>query len=187
MSHSERAPQHTALAYEIAADPHWVTAGSTRQGGPLALPERQATRSNAGTPLNLTVYDLALDLDHDLAEFAQRHGDSAEIPTGRTAVADYAARISERTDAARVGYEELRLLHDLRAALAIGDADSLLGKLACPACKCWSLVGVRTPAGSWGATCRVLRCATEPGVPRVHSLAAVVRYHLTDRRHSSAA
>lgn len=187
MSHPERAPQPTALAYEIASDPHWVTAGSARQGGPLALPERRATRSSASTPLNLTVYDLALELDHDLAEFAQQHNDGAEIPTGRTAVAEYAARLAERTDAARVGYEELRLLHDLRAALTIGDADDLLGKLACPACNCWSLLGVRTPEGSWSATCRVLRCATEPGVPRTHTLAAVVRHHLADHRNSSAA
>lgn len=187
MSHPERAPQHTALAYEIASDPHWVTAGSTRHGGPQALPERRATRSTAGTPLNLSVYDLALELDQDLAEFAQRHGGDAEIPTGRTAVADYAARLAERSDAARVGYEELSLLHDLRAALTIGDADDLLGKLACPSCQCWSLVGTRTPTGAWAAACRVVRCAVEPGQPRVHSLGAVVRHHLANRRDSSAA
>jgi hypothetical protein len=187
MSHPERAPQRTALAYEIVNDPHWVTAGSTRLDGPLALPERRATRSEAGTPLNLSVYDLAHDLDQDLAEFTHRHGVDLDIPTGRTAVADYAARLAERDEAARADYEELHLLHDLRAALTIGNADGILGKMACPACRCWSLVGTRTPSGAWAATCRVQRCAVEPGVPRVHSLRVVVRHHVNPRRDTRAA
>ncbi|MEW2302053.1 hypothetical protein AB0958_19105 [Streptomyces sp. NPDC006655] len=187
MSQPERAPHRTALAYEIASDPHWVTAGSTRQGGPLELPERRATRSSAGTPYNLTVYDLALELDSDLAEFAERHSVDVEIPTGRTAVADYAARLAERGGAARAEYEELCFLHDLRAALAIGDADDLLGKLVCPACKCWSLVGTRAPSGARAVACRVVRCAPEPGTPRVHSLRAVVRHHFKPRRDATAA
>ncbi|MEU2426977.1 hypothetical protein ABZ619_39195 [Streptomyces sp. NPDC007851] len=187
MSQPERAPQRTALAYELASDPHWVASGSTQQGGPLALPERRATRSTAGTPYNLTVYDLALELDNDLAEFTQKHGIDVELPTGRTAVADYAARLAERDGAARADYEELHLLHDLRAALTVGTGDSILGKLACPACKCWSLVGTRTPSGAWAAACRVVRCAPEPGTPRVHSLRAVVRYHFKPHRDANAA
>ncbi|MDX3125331.1 hypothetical protein [Streptomyces scabiei] len=186
MSHPQRARERTALAYAIADDDHWSTAGATRVAGALALPERRATRTNAGTPYNLSVYDLALDHDQALAEFAKRHGRDLAIPTGRTALADYAASLAESNEAARVDYEQLRLTHDLRAALTIGDAEGLLGKLECPGCLCWSLVGTRNLAGGWAATCRVQRCATEPGQPRVFTLAAVVRHHLA-RRDAAAA
>jgi hypothetical protein len=179
MSHQQPARQRSDLAYAIAADPHWSTAGSTRIEGALALPERRATRTAAGTPYNLSVYDLALDLDRALEDFVRRHGDGAAIPAGRTAVADCAARLAETSDAARRDYRQLRLVHDLRAALTIGDADDILGKLTCPACLCWSLVGTRTPAGGWAVACRVLRCAVEPGVPRVFTLAQVARHHIT--------
>ena len=185
MSQPARA-QRTALAYEIAADDHWATAGATRLSGPAALPERRATRTSAGTPYNLSVYDLALDQDRAIEEFAHRHGRALEIPAARTALAAYAARLAESSDAARIDYDQLRLVHDLRAALTIGDADELLGKLACPACLCWSLIGTRTPSGGWAATCRMLRCAPAPGTPRVFSLAAIARHHI-DHRDASAA
>jgi hypothetical protein len=181
MSYPQRARQRTALAYEIAADPHWATAGATRLAGALELPGRRATRTNAGTPYNLSVYDLALELDRAIEEFAHRHGHGAEVPVGRTALADYAATLVEGSDAARLDYDQLRLAHDLRAALTIGDADDILGKLACPQCLCWSLIGTRTPASDWAATCRMLRCATEPGTPRVFALAEVARHHITHR------
>lgn len=183
MSH----PQRTALAYEIAADPHWATAGATRLAGALELPERRATRTVAGTPYNLSVYDLALDLERAIEGFAHRHGRDTEIPVGRTALAAYAAALVEGSDAARLDYDQLRLAHDLRAALTIGDADDILGKLACPTCLCWSLVGTRTPAGDWAATCRVVRCATEPGQPRVFTLAEIARHHITHRDDVAAA
>lgn len=186
MSIPERAPRRTALAYDIAADPHWSTAGTTRVAGALALPERRATRTHAGTPYNLSVYDLVLDHERALEDFARHYGHEVDIPKGRTAVADYAARLAERSDKARVDYDQLRLVHNLRAALTIGDADDLLGKLACPACLCWSLVGTRTPEGAWAATCRMLRCGTAPGSPRVFSLGAVARHHIT-RRDAAAA
>lgn len=178
MSNPQPAYRRTALAYEIAADPHWSAAGSTRAAGDLALPERRATRTSAGTPMNLSVYDLALQQDRALEEFAHRHGREAEIPTGRTALADYAARLAEADNDARLDYAQMRLVNDLTAALTIGDADHLLGKMACPQCQCWSLVGTRTVSGGWGAACRVLRCATAPGVPRVFSLSKVVRHHV---------
>jgi hypothetical protein len=181
MSQPQHTHQRAALIYGIAADPHWASAGATRIAGALALPERRATRTSAGTPYNLSVYDLALDLDRALEEFAHRHGVDTEIPAGRTAVAAYAASLAERDDATRVEYAELRLTHDLRAALTIGDADDLLGKLACPACLCWSLVGVPTPSAGWAATCRMLRCAVEPDVPRVFTLAEVARHHIAHR------
>lgn len=186
MSQSQRAPQRTALAYAIAADDHWATAGATRLAGALALPERRATRTTASTPYNLSVYDLALEHDRALEDYAHRHGLDADIPTGRTALADYAARLAGTSDTARVDYNQLRLTHDLAAALTIGDADHLLGKLECPACLCWSLVGTRTPAGGWAATCRVLRCATAPGEPRVFTLAAVARHNIPHRDDAAA-
>lgn len=181
MSHPQRAHQRTALAYEIAADSHWATDGATPLSGAPELPERRATRSIAGTPYNLSVYDLALDLDRAVEEFAHRHGREAEIPVGRTALADYAASLVEGSKDARLDYEQLRLIHDLRAALTIGDADDILGQLTCPACLCWSLVGTRTPGGGWAATCRMLRCATAPGTPRVFSLDEVARHHIAHR------
>jgi hypothetical protein len=181
MSQPQRAHERTSLIYGIAADPHWSSAGATRIAGALELPERRATRTSAGTPYNLNVYDLALDLDRALEEFAHRHGVEVEIPTGRTAVAAYAARIAENDGAARVDYDQLRLIHDLRAALTIGDADDLLGKLACPACLCWSLVGVPNTATGWATACRMLRCAVEPDVPRVFTLAEVARHHIAHR------
>jgi hypothetical protein len=189
MSSTERAPRRTALAYGIEADPHWASAGATRLAGAAALPERRATRTTAGTPYNLSVYDLALDLDRALAEFAHRHAVDVEIPTGRTALADYAARLAESGDAAHLDYHRLRLVHDLRAALTIGDADHLLGKMECPACRSWSLVGTRTPDRGWAATCRIVRCATAPGEPRVFTLAEVARHNttITARRDEAAA
>lgn len=187
MSNPQRAQQRTALAYGIAADPHWAAAGSTRLAGAPELPDRRATRAEAGTPYNLTVYDLALAHDQALEDFARRHGLSAEIPAGRTALADYAARLAERSAQARTDYEQLRLVHDLQAALTIGDAGGLLSRMVCPSCLCWSLVGTRTPSGAWAAACRVRRCGPEPGTPRVHSLAQVVRYHLNPRRDAAAA
>lgn len=186
MSNPQRAPRRSALAYEIAADPHWASAGATRLSGATALPERRATRTTAGTPYNLSVYDLALAHDRALETFALRYGDKIEIPTGRTALADYAARLADSSTEARYDYEELRLAHDLAAALTIGDADHLLGRLACPGCLCWSLLGTRTAAGEWAATCRVLRCATEPGTPRVFSLAEVARHHIHHRGAAAA-
>jgi hypothetical protein len=187
MSHSQAgARQRTALAYEIAADSHWATAGATRLAGALELPERRATRTSAGTPYNLNVYDLALDLDRAVEEFAHRHAGGAEVPTGRTALADYAATLVENSNAARIDFDQLRLAHDLRAALTIGDADDILGKLTCPVCLCWSLVGTRTPAGAWAATCRMLRCAPAPGTPRVFALAEVARHHITHRDEVAA-
>ncbi|MFG3287343.1 hypothetical protein ACGF3G_00775 [Streptomyces sp. NPDC048179] len=184
MSNQESEPSRSALTYAVAADPHWSTAGATRLAGALALPERRATRSHAGTPYNLNVYDLALDLDRALEAFTRRHGD--EVPAGRTAVADYAACLAEGSDVARVDYGRLRLVHDLRAALTIGDADEILGKLTCPTCQSWSLVGTRMPAGGWAATCRIVRCATAPGVPRVFTLAEVARHHITHRDVAAA-
>lgn len=186
MSNRNSAPRRTALAYEIAADNHWATAGATSPAGALALPERRATRTAAGTPYNLHVYDLVLDHDRALEDFARRHGHDIEIPAGRTALANYAATLAETDDAARVDYDELRLTHDLRAALTIGDADGLLGGITCPACLCWSLVGTRTLSGAWAATCRVVRCATAPGVPRVFSLAEVARHHINPRDANAA-
>lgn len=185
MSQPARAPR-TALAYAIAADDHWTTAGATRLAGEVALPERRATRTSAGTPYNLSVYDLALDHDRALEDFARRHGFGEHIPAGRTALADHAARLAESSDAARVDYDELRLVHDLRAALTIGDADDLLGALTCPACLCWSLVGTRTPSGGWAAACRMLRCATAPGTPRTFSLAEIARHHIAHRDADAA-
>jgi hypothetical protein len=187
MSNQESTPQRSALAYAIAADPHWSTAGATQLAGALALPERRATRTAAGTPYNLSVYDLALDLDRAIEEFAHRHGVDVEIPAGRTAVAAYAARLAERTDGARVDYAQLRLAHDLRAALTIGDADHSLGGMECPVCFSWSLVGTRTPNDEWAATCRIVRCAVAPGVPRVFTLAEVARHHITHHRDADAA
>ncbi|RPE39821.1 hypothetical protein EDD90_2839 [Streptomyces sp. Ag109_O5-1] len=178
MTNPQRAPRRSALAYQIAADAHWSTAGTTHQGGALALPERRATRANAGTPYNLSVYDLVLDHEHALEDFARRYGREVEIPVGRTALADYAATLAENDDAARIDYDQLRLVHDLRAALTIGDADDLLGKLECPACLCWSLVGTRSPQGAWVAACRVLRCAITPGEPHVFTLWQVARHNV---------
>jgi hypothetical protein len=186
MSNPQPAPRRTALAYEIAADSYWASAGATRLAGALALPERRATRTSAGTPYNLSVYDLVLEHERALEDFARRHGHEVDIPTGRTALADYAARLAERDDVARLDYGQLRLAHDLRAALSIGDADDLLGKLECPACLCWSLVGTRTPADDWAATCRIVRCAVAPGVPRVFTLAEVARHHITHRDADAA-
>jgi len=186
MSQPQQAHRRTALAYGIAADPHWATAGATRIAGALALPERRATRTNAGTPYNLSVYDLALEHDRALEDFARRHGHPLEIPAGRTALADYAANLADTNDAARIDYAQLRLIHDLRAALTIGDADDLMGKLACPGCLCWSLVGTRTPSGAWGATCRMLRCATAPGEPRVFTLAQVALHHINHSDDAAA-
>jgi hypothetical protein len=181
------AHQRTALAYEIAADPHWMTEGATRLAGALALPERRVTRTAAGTPYNLTVYDLALDLDRALAEFAERYGRDVEIPVGRTALATYAATIAQSSDEARLGYARLRFAYDLGAALTIGDADDILAKVTCPACRCWaSLVGTRTPDGTWAVTCRVRRCATAPGEPRVFTLAEVTQHHINPRDAAAA-
>jgi hypothetical protein len=186
LSNPQRPHQRTALAYEIAADPHWASAGATRLAGAPALPERRATRTSAGTPYNLSVYDLVLDHERALEDFTHRYGREAEIPAGRTALADYAARLAENDGDARLDYEQLRLVHDLRAALTIGDAEDLLGKLACPACMCWSLVGTRTPERAWAATCRMLRCATAPGQPRVFTLAEVARHHVHHRGVAAA-
>ncbi|MFD0393425.1 hypothetical protein ACFQ3Z_16465 [Streptomyces nogalater] len=111
---------------------------------------------------------------------------TGEVPAGRTAVADYAAQLAETSDEARLDYAQLRLVHDLRAALTIGDADGILGKLACPACMAWSLVGTRTSTDDWAATCRVVRCAIAPGVPRVFTLAEVVQHHITHRDVAAA-
>jgi hypothetical protein len=179
MSNQEPTRQRSALTYAVAADPHWSTAGATMLAGALALPERRVTRTHAGTPYNLSVYDLALDLDRALEDFTRRHG--GDVPAGRTAVADYAARLAETSDAARLDYDQLCLVHDLRAALTIGDADDILGKLACPVCLAWSLVGTRTANDDWAATCRIVRCAIAPDVPRVFTLAEVARHHITHR------
>jgi hypothetical protein len=187
MSQPQRAAhQRTALAYEILADSHWASAGATRLDGALELPERRSTRTSPGTPYNLSVYDLALDLDRALEDFTRRHGDGEGIPVGRTAVAAYAARLAELSDAARLDYAQLRLAHDLAGALTIGDAAHVLGKMECPACLSWSLVGTQTGAGQWAATCRVIRCAVAPGVPRVFPLSEVARHHII-RRDADAA
>lgn len=186
MSNPQRTRQRTALAYEIAADPHWASAGATRLAGPTALPERRATRTSGGTPYNLSVYDLVLEHGRALEDFAHRYGREVEIPTGRTALADYAATLAEENEAARVDYDQLHLVHDLRAALTIGDADHLLGELECPACLCWSLVGTRSRTGDWAATCRVLRCATAPGQPRVFTLWQVARHNIKPRGAAAA-
>ncbi|MFI5814899.1 hypothetical protein ACIA7S_28570 [Streptomyces sp. NPDC051643] len=187
MSSSERAPRRTALAYDIAADAHWSTAGATRLAGAVALPERMATRASAGTPYNLSVYDLALDQDRALDDYAHRHGRDVDIPVGRTALADYAARLAESSTEARDDYDGMRLEHNLRAAMTIGDAVEALGKLACPKCLCWSLVETRTPAGDWAAACGMRLCATAPGVLRVFTLAEIVRHHLDHHRDANAA
>ncbi|MHB9861898.1 hypothetical protein [Streptomyces sp. YIM S03343] len=186
MSNKGPTHQRSALAYAIAADPYWSTAGTTRLDGALALPERRASRSAAGTPYNLTVYDLALELDEALASFAHRYG-SDDVPAGRTAVAAYAAQLAEQSPAARRSYGRLRLIHDLKAALSVGEADGILGRISCPACLCWSLVGTRTPDGAWAVACSVARCAVEPGEPRVFTLVEIAQHHLTTDRDAHAA
>lgn len=167
------------LAYKVAADPHWATARST-QAGALALPDRRATRTSASSPYNLSVYDLALEHDQTLEEFARRYsGHDVAIPTGRTALAALAADLAATSREARADYDELQLVGNLAAALEIGDAAELLGELTCPGCLCWaSLVGTRTPARGHALACRVPRCSTEPGIPRVWTLRQVARHHV---------
>lgn len=190
MSHPGRSARD--VPYQIAADAHWLTAGSTRQAGPSALPDRRATRTEASEPLNLTVYDLAGSHDDMLRAFAERFG-TAEVPSSRTALATYAAGLAAADPAAAADYELHQLVDTLRGALTIGDADDMISDMTCPKCLCWCLLGVRDPSGRWRIACHNLRCAYDPdpardseedadgptpGKPRTWSLYQVARHHL---------
>lgn len=202
-SRTEARLRTAALPYDIAADSHWATAGTTALAGPHEIPNRRATRTAAGEPLNLSVYDLALDADAALRAFAHRFGDHREIPEGRTALAVYAAGLAETDPRAERSYRIQRVAENLRAALTIGDADALLGQIKCPKCLCWSLVGVRNVRGAWQVTCQNRRCASDPAdgrpddpdshadepactdgrqlIPRSWSLHSIARHHLYGR------
>ncbi|WP_128378496.1 hypothetical protein [Streptomyces cavernae] len=188
------APPHGRdIAYRAAADRYWVASGSTSPDlGTLA--HRRATRTSAGQPLNLTVYDLALDHDASLEDFARAHGRPEDIPAGRTALAAYAAAIAVRHPETAAEYETRQLASSLQVALTLGDSDDALGRISCPKCLCWSLVPSRGK-GRWRAECCNLRCAHDPdpvhdqgdteppaaGRPRRWTLERIAAHHLADR------
>lgn len=95
------------LAYKAAADRYWIASGSTA-ADTADLAHRRATRTSGGQPLNLTVYDLALDHEQTLAEFARAHGRPEDIPSGRTALAAYAAAIAVERPETAAEYETRR-------------------------------------------------------------------------------
>lgn len=180
------------LAYRAASDSHWITTGSTAPDmGELA--HRRPTRTSPGQPLNLTVYDLALDHDASLEDFARTHGRPGHVPTGRTALAAYAAAIATQQPEAAAEYEIRQLASSLKVALTLGDSDDALGGITCPKCLCWSLVPSRGKGG-WRAECRNLRCAhdpdpvhdqgdTEPPTasrPRWWTIERIAAHHLAD-------
>jgi hypothetical protein len=158
------------------------------------MAHRRATRVHPGQPLNLTVYDLALDHEHSLAEFAREHGHPEEIPSGRTALAAYAAAISIDHPETAAEYEARQLASSLTVALTLGDSDDALGSITCPKCLCWSLVPVNA-LGRWWARCWVQFCSHDPdpvhdregtqspvpgGRPRLWSLQRIAAHHLAE-------
>jgi hypothetical protein len=180
------------LAYTAASDAYWIASGSTSPGlGDMA--HRRPTRATAGQPMNLTVYDLALDHERTLEEFARAHGRPEDIPTGRTAIAAYAAALTVERPETSADYETRQLASSLRVALTLGDSDDALGRIACPKCLCWMLAPERAK-GQWWAMCWNQRCAYEPdpvhdregteppavGRPRLWSLDRIAAHHLAE-------
>ncbi|AEW93007.1 MULTISPECIES: hypothetical protein [Streptomycetaceae] len=163
----------------------------------MAVPDRQPTATSPSTPLNLDVYALAQDFDAALADVVRRHGGTENVPTDRTALAVYAADLAARDRKAADDLDVEELVGALRAAMLIGEADGILGRIACPKCLCWSLLPVRC-GGRWRAACQNVRCAYDsdprysdddaqgPGRsgPRTWSLYAIARHHVR-RRHAA--
>jgi hypothetical protein len=186
-------PNGRDLAYRAASDRYWIASGSTS----LDLGEmshRRATRTSAGQPLNVTVYDLALDHDSTLEDFVRAHGRPEDIPTGRTALAAYAAALATERPEVAADYEVRQLASSLGVAFTLGDSDDALGGVACPKCLCWMLVPHRAQ-GRWWAECKNQRCAHDPDplydregtvpptptVPRLWSLQRIAAHYLSDR------
>jgi hypothetical protein len=144
----------------VASDHYWIASGSTSPGlGELG--HRRATRSSASQPVNLTVYDLALDHEHTLEEFARAHGRPEDIPTGRTALAAYAAAIATDRPETAAEYEVQQLASSFRVALTLGDTDDAFGRITCPKCRCWGMVPSKAK-GEWWVRCYNQRCAFDP-------------------------
>jgi hypothetical protein len=177
-----------------------MTNGSTAPHlGDMA--NRRATRTSPGQPMNLTVYDLALDHERTLEEFARAHGRPEHIPAGRTALAAYAAAIAINRPETADDYETRQLASSLRVALTLGDSDDALGRISCPKCLCWSLVPHSLRHDEWRAKCLNERCTHDPDPvhdqgdtrpptvsrPRLWTLQRIAAHHLAERYDRPAA
>lgn len=189
-SHEAGARHSRDLAYTAASDSYWITSGSTSPDlGDMG--HRRPTRVSAGQPMNLTVYDMALDHERTLEEFARAHGRPEEIPAGRTALAAYAAALTVERPETATEYEVQQLASSLGVALTLGDSDDALGRITCPKCLCWMLAPERAK-GKWWARCWNQRCAHDPdpvhdregteppaaGRPRLWSLHRIAVHHI---------
>jgi len=179
------------LAYRAASDHYWIASGSTSPS--LAgVSNRRATRDSAGQPMNLTVFDLAIEHEHELKDFARVHGHPEGIPTGGTALAAYVAAIAADRPEASAEYEVQQLASSLRVALTLGDTDDAFGRISCPKCLCWGMFPCMAK-GDWRVQCWNQRCTFDPdplhdqdgtlppapGRPRLWTLQRIAAHYLS--------
>lgn len=158
----------------MAADPYWASAAS--HGAPPELPDRHITRSTAGVPCNLDVFDLERDHERNVAAVVAKYGQPA--PQSRLDVYAAADALAAAVPGAGADLAAAELTTRLQARIVVGDGLAAVAAITCPDCGCWSLVPVRS-IGGWRATCTRRSC-NNPSQPRTWSLRAIAEHHLRD-------